>query len=59
MFLDEDIARLELEIVVKRTTPSIFREDLVLVPCLLIGHGVFPTVVLALLPSAVGNKEDA
>ena len=46
MFLGKDIARLELEIVVKCVTPRIFREDLVLVPSLLIGRGVFPTVVL-------------
>jgi len=35
MFLDQDIARLELEIVVEATAPSVFHEDLVLVSRLL------------------------
>jgi hypothetical protein len=53
MLLDEDIARLELKIVVKGASPAIFREDLVLVPRLLIGGRVLPTFVLEWLPSAV------
>jgi hypothetical protein len=58
MLLDEDIARLELEIIVKGASPRIFREDLAVVPGLLIGRRVFPTFVLKWLPSAVGYKED-
>jgi hypothetical protein len=58
MLLDEDIARLELEIVVKGAAPRIFREDLVLVTRLLIWGRVFPTFVLEWLPSAVGYEED-
>ena len=58
MLRDEDIARLELEIVVKGASPRIFREDLALVPRLLIGGRVFSTFVLEWLPSAVGYKED-
>src|SRR5258707_8680412 len=58
MLLDEDIVRLELEIVVKGASPRIFREDLVLVPRLLIRGRVFPTFVLEWLRSLVGYKED-
>jgi len=58
MLLDEDIVRLELEIVVKGASPRIFREDLVVGPRLLIRGRVFPTFVLEWLPSAVGYKED-
>src|ERR1700704_6551369 len=59
MLPDDDITRLQLKIVVKGAAPRIFREDLALVPRQLIRGGVFPTVVLAWLRSAVGYKEDA
>ena len=54
MLRDEDIARLDLEIIVKGASPGIFRKDLAVVPGLLIGGRVFPTFVLEWLPSAVG-----
>ena len=58
MLLDQDVTRLELEIVVKGASPRIFREDLALVSRLLIGGRVFPTFVLKWLGFLVGYKED-
>jgi hypothetical protein len=53
MLVDDDIARLGLEVVVERSAPTVFGEDLRVGPSELVWRGIVEGDVIAGLPAMV------